>query len=368
MKKNEKGFTLIELLAVIVILAIIALIAVPVILNIIDKANKSAFKDTAYGVISAGELYFAEQQLELNGMASNKTFTLPSSELDIKGTVPTGTILRVNTEGKTALAMSNGRHCITKGYEDTDITVTEDVEHCYIPYTLKALATTSVALGIDNIEGCVENGQVCDIDEDGTAFAIKVNDTDTYKFYVISDDGDKITLIMDRNFGSKVAWDTSSVNSKGPLTALNYLNNETRNWKNIPIITNYEYKNNPDATGTTQGSGYQKLNITNGVGVLTGEDGTAANLTGTMRARLLTDEETQALGTTTTDDFGVTSVILPEWLFKNLSNGCWLLTSRFTNNTVASVLSNMFGVWGINKTSIWSSDSYSVRPVIELYK
>ena len=62
MKENKKGFTLIELLAVIVILAIIALIAVPVIMNIINKANKSSFKDTAYGILSAGELYFAEQQ------------------------------------------------------------------------------------------------------------------------------------------------------------------------------------------------------------------------------------------------------------------------------------------------------------------
>ena len=49
--KRNKGFTLIELLAVIVILAIIALIAVPVVMNIIDKANKSAFKDSAYGIL-----------------------------------------------------------------------------------------------------------------------------------------------------------------------------------------------------------------------------------------------------------------------------------------------------------------------------
>ncbi|MEG2311687.1 MAG: prepilin-type N-terminal cleavage/methylation domain-containing protein, partial [Bacilli bacterium] len=44
---NYKGFTLIELLAVIIILAIIALIAVPLIMNIIDKAKKSAFEDSA---------------------------------------------------------------------------------------------------------------------------------------------------------------------------------------------------------------------------------------------------------------------------------------------------------------------------------
>ena len=56
--KKKKGFTLLELIAVIVIMAIIALIAVPIILNIIDKTNKSALKDAAYGLISAGQLYF----------------------------------------------------------------------------------------------------------------------------------------------------------------------------------------------------------------------------------------------------------------------------------------------------------------------
>ena len=55
MKKNSKGFTLIELLAVIVILAIIALIATPVILNIIQKARKSATQDSAYSLRKAAE-------------------------------------------------------------------------------------------------------------------------------------------------------------------------------------------------------------------------------------------------------------------------------------------------------------------------
>ena len=62
MKKN-KGFTLIELLAVIIILSIVALIIVPVIMNIIEKANRSAFKDSAYGVIKAAELYYTNKLL-----------------------------------------------------------------------------------------------------------------------------------------------------------------------------------------------------------------------------------------------------------------------------------------------------------------
>ena len=52
---KRKGFTLIELLAVIVILAIIALIAIPIILNMINDARKSASVDSAYGYIEAIE-------------------------------------------------------------------------------------------------------------------------------------------------------------------------------------------------------------------------------------------------------------------------------------------------------------------------
>ncbi len=65
---EKKGFTLIELLAVILILSIIALITVPVIMNIIERANKSAFKDSAYGIIKAGELYYTDKLLTTEGM------------------------------------------------------------------------------------------------------------------------------------------------------------------------------------------------------------------------------------------------------------------------------------------------------------
>ena len=61
--KNKKGFTLIELLAVIVILAIIALIAVPVVLNMIAKARKSAARTSALGYVDAIEYYSGFSQI-----------------------------------------------------------------------------------------------------------------------------------------------------------------------------------------------------------------------------------------------------------------------------------------------------------------
>ena len=131
--KKKKGFTLIELLAVIIILAVIALIAVPVVMNIINKANKSAFKDTAYGIISAGELYFSEQQLKPNRMNKPVEFIFPNDidGLGIKGKLPEQGSMDINEQGKIALSISNGRYCIIKDYEDTDITIHENVEQCY---------------------------------------------------------------------------------------------------------------------------------------------------------------------------------------------------------------------------------------------
>ena len=61
---KKKGFTLIELLAIIVILAIIAVITVPLILNIINDAQKNASIDSAYGYKSALEKYYMKKIVE----------------------------------------------------------------------------------------------------------------------------------------------------------------------------------------------------------------------------------------------------------------------------------------------------------------
>ncbi|EGQ22551.1 hypothetical protein HMPREF9372_2831 [Sporosarcina newyorkensis 2681] len=58
--KNEKGLTLVELLAVIVILGIIAAIAVPAIGGIIDNSRIKAAHADAMNIMSAANLYFAD--------------------------------------------------------------------------------------------------------------------------------------------------------------------------------------------------------------------------------------------------------------------------------------------------------------------
>jgi len=130
MKQNKQGFTLIELVAVIILIAIIALIAIPAISDLLTEARKSAFEDTAYGVIRAGELYY-EKQLMKTGKGSEYTFTFPDATgLEVSGKKPDTGSMKINNKGKVALAISNGEYCATKGFDDAEVTLSENVDSC----------------------------------------------------------------------------------------------------------------------------------------------------------------------------------------------------------------------------------------------
>ena len=388
--KRNKGFTLIELLAVIVILAIIALIAVPVVMNIINKANKSAFKDSAYGILKAGDSYYTSELLEdAEGITEDVTFTFPNNieGLEFQGSKPTGGTMTVRKDGKISMAIHNGKYCVTKGFEDEDIQISDDISNCKaLDGTLTSLAVThtfnETSTSTSTIEGeetvevpaCILSKTKCDV---GTPVAIKVNATETYKFYVINDDTTKneVTLIMNRNLGEKVAWykdndDTTNkeTNSLGPITALNYLNEQTSNWDNIPTIRSYIYDNNLNGTNP---NGYQKLKIENGIAKLTSKDGaTITEITEVSRARLLTYEE----ATSTT--IGCTGSVdsCPEWIYANLSvsnttempYGYWLLSASTANSGSGRSVSYDGYVYNSYVYDVISSGG--LRPVITLSK
>jgi len=330
-QKREKGFTLIELLAVIVILAIIALIAVPVIMNIINKANKSAFKDTAYGVISAGELYFAERQLEPNGMSGDVTFDLPDTtkQLVLKGEVPKGTIT-ITEEGKISIAVTNGRYCATKGLEEKDVTITEDVEKCKNPGEPEPepIMTSENA--------CITSGTCSQADINaGILVNVKVNNTQNYDFYVIADTGTELTLLMSENLGGRVNWYKSAANnSQGPENALAELTLRTNDWTNIP-----------EKTYTLSGLGEDKTTRRY-------EDKTV-----TGRARLITYEEANNIKTA--------------WMFENLHDsgnygvyGYWTSTAYAGDSGAAWIVYYL----GYFISDYTNTGSYGIRPVITLSK
>ena len=345
---KRKGFTLIELLAVIVILAIIALIAVPVIMNIISKARESAFKDTMYGIVKAGELYYAEELLTEEGMTEDVTFTFSEdgvspSGLNIKGSLPTSGSMTVTKEGKIILNATDGTYTATKeeAGEEIKIVKNEDVEETPEVSVAKALSelakTNDFAASID---ACATSG-TCAV---GTKFAIEVAPEEIKNFYVVSDVGNQVTLIMDRNVDEEtVAWiaqgdyetvggtawdDWSDNNTFGPITALNYLESQTSEWTNIAA---------------------KEFTLTDSVyGMLT-----RAN----ARARMLTYTEANA-------------IIEYDWSYGNLGSdnppyGYW---------TSSAYADDVFRAWpvdyegGIYDDDVYYDGSYGVRPVIELSK
>ena len=384
--RDKKGFTLIELIAVIAVLAIIALIIVPTITTMMKETRKNAFEDTAYGLIKAANQYHTKKDL-LSDKASETVFEFPNKVegLEVTGELPESGYIKIDKDGKVTLAISNGRYCATKTESETKVTVTDDVETCGLsneennggnnPNTLTSLATTETGVSIPT---CVTKKTTCAA---GEKVAIKVNDTDVYNFYVIDDNNSNVTLIMDRNIGSQVAWTSKSDyttaggsttdygdygnNNLGPITVLNYLNIQTSSWNNIGPIESYTYDNN--LNGTANKYGYQKLTITNGTGVLTSQDGTKnTTLAGTMRARLLTNEEASTLKTNNNGT-------MPTWLYENLSSsnttaapyGYWLLTAYpFTSSDGRSM--NYSG--NISFNFVYNDSVYGARPVIELSK
>lgn len=94
----KKGFTLIELLAVIVILAIIALIATPMVLGVIEKANKGAAKSSAYGYVKALELKVAEVKMDGTNYGAT-TMSDTTYVTDLKGEKPSAMSLTLSDAG-----------------------------------------------------------------------------------------------------------------------------------------------------------------------------------------------------------------------------------------------------------------------------
>ena len=401
---NKKGFTLIELLAVIVILAIIALIAVPVVMNIINKVNKSAFKDSAYGLLKAGELFYTDKLLEAQGMTIDKTFIFPDNieGLEIKGSKPTGGTMTVRKDGEIFLAITNGKYCVTKGFEDEDIQISDDISNCNIPNgTLTSLAqvhtfkkqviSTSVESDgtvatstteedeLVNVPACITNKTKC---EAGTPVAIRVNTTEIYKFYVLNDDTTKneVTLIMNRNLYSStdtnngnVVWINNSDydddtnysiygrNNKGPLTALKILKQRTRGWTNIPAYT-YTLVNDTDGKGGSYG--YAPIFKS-----ATATSGTPESPVENVRARLPRREELTTIELGCTNSAGSCK----DWLYENLRTIGDTNTYGYWTSTVNSV--DPYSAWYVYYDGSMSSgggvndgSSLGLRPVITLSK
>lgn len=344
---KKKGFTLIELIAVITLLALIVVITVPVIINTLSNTEQKEYEDFKKIIMNAAELYVERNRdlyPELNEIGG-------AIDINADTLVNEGYLKSDLTSPIDDNSVTNYKIVV---YSDKDSIFNYNI---YERNNLVEISTVSSQQGVIKIDECAVEGK-CAV---GTPFMIKVNDTETYKFYVINDDEETVTLIMNRNLYEKgkasVAWSTES-QSLGPITALNYLNSQTTTWTNIKPIKEYIY-NNFSVSGET--SGYQKFEIQNGVGKLISQDGSIiTQLEGTSRARMITGKEAREIGCIHA------ASTCPSWLYENLYNsgdnnswGYWTLTTL-----------RDYAATNINTGGLYSNCSVSydrgVRPVIEI--
>lgn len=225
---NKKGFTLIELLAVIVILAIIALIATPIILNVIDKAEKGALKDSAYGIIESGQLYYAKnlkQDLKTIEFkcSNNKCEEIECVDdtcdikengevISYKGSVDDGR-MKLYSDGKISICIENGKYAAAKLANEKEVVVNEGTCNYTDNYSVNGgeannqtpsvkTYTVGEAVYLDPTNLSATCNASNSVSTTGTK-------TGCMKWYVIKDNGSSIDVLLDHNTTAKVAYETS---------------------------------------------------------------------------------------------------------------------------------------------------------------
>ena len=246
----KKGFTLIELLAVIVILAIIALIAVPIVLNIIEESKNNTTLRSAEMYLDAVEMSIATSTINNKKIKDGTYDILENSNICLEYTDNKCTNeLKVEVDGTipsigSTITISNGQITNTSLLLN-DKTIVKNNKGQLVYYISPCKKITG------------------DKTTPGSKYECEVKPGTKYNFFVLSQNNDGTTnLIMERNINSDgtvataaitegsvysmVAWyiDTYS-NSYGPVTAMNFLYNATKDWINIPNIQmNYRDEGN----------------------------------------------------------------------------------------------------------------------------
>jgi len=253
---KNRGFTLIELLVVIILIAAIVLLVLPNITNSVNNYNINVDKTTLNIIKQATNLYISDNTNSFMKRSEN-TYCISLNELIEKNYLKN-----------------------TIQYNDQDITNVKVVKVTYengFNYELVNKTSCKKVIKFDTI---------CELKEGtdktiGSKYNCKVDpDKALYTFYVLSyndEDGNiikekenakSINLIMDRNINSDGSFVTKAIpkseaengvynlvewinqgnyelaggqnwddyidnNIFGPLTAMNFLSEATKNWKNI---------------------------------------------------------------------------------------------------------------------------------------
>lgn len=117
--------------------SIIALIATPIILNVIEKAKKGAFENTAYGIAKAAEYVYIENILDPNPQdqlfiyENYEESNVNGLELKYNGEEPESGVVHLKSDGRVSLWLWKDGYCAEKEIDENKVTVsTKTKEEC----------------------------------------------------------------------------------------------------------------------------------------------------------------------------------------------------------------------------------------------
>ena len=386
----KNGFTLVEILAVIVVLAALMLITIPVVLNTINKSRSST------SVVSASKYLDSVKIAVSNNLLENITIRDGTYSILDNGNICIGVL--ENDECSNELEVSAEGSKPNGG----SITIFEgEINSVDIKFDKRTIVKNSKGQLVDSADlicfaATEETKTTGNVPKNkfsiGDEYICNVNNEHSYHFFVVVTDKKNVNLILDRNVningtlvtkaakhryatvynliawtlvkdyvaagGTEEEYGTYGNNSKGPLTAMKFLEEATSSWTNIPIIDEiYEDENISVTTGVKGTNGYGKFKIKSNsrlpkVSEVYGE-GKCTNELGSCPLWIVNYMESNA---------NVTGEGL-----SNISgiSGYWTMSSTTAGERyVVSVVND----GRINDSGLYNTANRGIRPVIEVPK
>ena len=254
----KKGFTLIELLAVIVILAVIALIAVPIVINIIEDAERNAAVRSAEGYVRAVNYKIAQEILNNREVSEEEEYIIGENELALTGN---------NLDGITGSYILSNSRVLFAGL-------------CVNNYSIEYNATTGKTVFSTASNYCTGESVPEFVEPEGEYVSAactdstKYTNTTNFKIKTVEDlvclsnlvnggsnfSGKTVYLVSDIDFNSDDSYSNPSTTSYGDIngdSSTDGLKTEVTTGKGFQPIGNY----NKTFSGTVEGYAFTISNL-----------------------------------------------------------------------------------------------------------
>ena len=270
---RSSGFTLVELLAVIIVLSLLSLLASTAITKLVTDSKNDLYETQILSIEAAAKEWGSDNLNRLPDAGNCAYITLHDLKVDgliNPNVLDPRTNEAISDDLKIKIISNVSKYgTLNFNYEVNPVNV-DGCEYIYKPIcssvTEATKTTGNVPVGLYN---------------PGDEYICQVNKVDSYHFFILGVDGERVKLIMDRNINSNgepetesnkglVAWinnlDFVNVSHEewnsdnqgvtvGPITALKYLKQATKSWTNIPSLDQIYINTGKDI------GGYNTVNI-----------------------------------------------------------------------------------------------------------